>query len=196
MYPVSVQRCTDNLEGVNPNWAPYWYSRDSHLLLEAFSDVIDDGLSHGRKSTTETSDPIPNVPVRLSKGSGDDRVEKGYHVMTASLDANTGEKFSARLLLSEQLYNGEQKNLTATVDGKDKEFTITKGISSVRRSFLIRDGRWEQTPLFPSILAIQEEVGEGSGHPSKPQPPPSTAQPIHEEPIPNVGLSSHKRTYT
>ncbi|GJZ01731.1 hypothetical protein Tco_0519692 [Tanacetum coccineum] len=44
----------------------------------------------------------------------------------------------------------------------------------------------EQTPLFPSILAIQEEVGEGSGHPSKPQPPPSTTQPIHEEPIPNV----------
>ncbi|GKD77364.1 hypothetical protein Tco_1339985, partial [Tanacetum coccineum] len=37
---------------------------------------------------------------------------------------------------------------------------------------------------------------EGSGHPSAPQPPPSTAQPTHEEPIPNVVLSSHQRTQT
>ncbi|GKA80769.1 hypothetical protein Tco_0787461, partial [Tanacetum coccineum] len=36
------------------------------------------------------------------------------------------------------------------------------------------------------MLAIQAEEGEGSGHPSKPQPPPSTAQPTHEESIPNV----------
>ncbi|GJU83189.1 hypothetical protein Tco_1285554 [Tanacetum coccineum] len=36
------------------------------------------------------------------------------------------------------------------------------------------------------MLAIQAEEGEGSGHPSEPQPPPFTAQPTHEEPIPNV----------
>ncbi|GJV95544.1 hypothetical protein Tco_1547121 [Tanacetum coccineum] len=46
------------------------------------------------------------------------------------------------------------------------------------------------------MLAIQEEEGEGSRHPSKPQPPPSTAQPINEEPIPNVVSSSHKKTQT
>ncbi|GJU11915.1 hypothetical protein Tco_1134311 [Tanacetum coccineum] len=44
----------------------------------------------------------------------------------------------------------------------------------------------EHTPLFSCMLAIQAEEGEGSGHPSEPQPPPSTAQPIHEEPIPNI----------
>ncbi|GKC03276.1 hypothetical protein Tco_0994886 [Tanacetum coccineum] len=44
------------------------------------------------------------------------------------------------------------------------------------------------------MLAIQAEKGEGSGHPSKPQPPPSTAQPTHEEPIPNVVSSSHQKT--
>ncbi|GJT72964.1 putative reverse transcriptase domain-containing protein [Tanacetum coccineum] len=54
----------------------------------------------------------------------------------------------------------------------------------------------EHTPLFPSMLAIQAEEGEGSGHPSEPQPPPSTAQPIHEEPIPNVVSSSHQKTQT
>nr|GFA08649.1 hypothetical protein [Tanacetum cinerariifolium] len=36
------------------------------------------------------------------------------------------------------------------------------------------------------MLAIQAEDGEGSGHPSKPQPPPSTAQPTNEEAIPTV----------
>ncbi|GKC39545.1 hypothetical protein Tco_1051929 [Tanacetum coccineum] len=36
------------------------------------------------------------------------------------------------------------------------------------------------------MLAIQAEEGEGSGHPSKPQPPPSTAQPTNEEPILNT----------
>ncbi|GJR08727.1 hypothetical protein Tco_0791379 [Tanacetum coccineum] len=46
------------------------------------------------------------------------------------------------------------------------------------------------------MLAIQAEDGEGSGHPSEPQPPPSTAQLIHEEQIPNVVSSSHQKTQT
>ncbi|GJZ11217.1 hypothetical protein Tco_0545976 [Tanacetum coccineum] len=72
--------------------------------------------------------------------------------------------------------NGEQE-ITATVDGK--EFTITE--ASVRRHLQSAD---------------VDEEGEGSGHPSKPQPPPSTAQPTHEEPIPNVVSSSHQKTQT
>ncbi|GKB10059.1 hypothetical protein Tco_0843982 [Tanacetum coccineum] len=46
------------------------------------------------------------------------------------------------------------------------------------------------------MLAIQAEKGEGSRHPSEPQPPPSTAQPIHEELIPNIVSSSHQKTQT
>ncbi|GKC10466.1 hypothetical protein Tco_1007248 [Tanacetum coccineum] len=46
------------------------------------------------------------------------------------------------------------------------------------------------------MLAIQAEEGEGSGHPSKPQPPPSTAQPTHEKPIPNVVSSLLQKTQT
>ncbi|GJY52362.1 hypothetical protein Tco_0443209 [Tanacetum coccineum] len=112
--------------------------------------------------------------------------------------------------------NGEQE-ITATVDGK--EFTITE--ASVRRHLQLADvdgisvlpttkifdqlslmGNMkrgfsgEHTPLFPSMLAIQAEEGEGSGHPSEPQPPPSTAQPTNEEPIPNVVSSSHQKTQT
>ncbi|GJY67583.1 retrovirus-related pol polyprotein from transposon TNT 1-94 [Tanacetum coccineum] len=112
--------------------------------------------------------------------------------------------------------NGEQE-ITATVDGK--EFTITE--ASVRRHLQLADvdgisvlptteifdqlslmGNMkrgffgEHTPLFPSMIAIQAEEGEGSGHPSEPQPPPSTAQPTNEEPIPNVVSSSHQKTQT
>ncbi|GKD52472.1 hypothetical protein Tco_1281448 [Tanacetum coccineum] len=54
----------------------------------------------------------------------------------------------------------------------------------------------EHTPLFPSMLAVQAEEGEGSGHPSEPQPSPSTTKPTHEEPIPNVVSSSHQKTQT
>ncbi|GJZ62490.1 hypothetical protein Tco_0618627 [Tanacetum coccineum] len=43
---------------------------------------------------------------------------------------------------------------------------------------------------------IQAKEGEGSGLPSEPQPPPSTAQPTNEEPIPNVVSSSHQNTQT
>ncbi|GKC87576.1 hypothetical protein Tco_1148225 [Tanacetum coccineum] len=46
------------------------------------------------------------------------------------------------------------------------------------------------------MLAIQAEEGEGSGHPSELQPPPFTAQPTNEEPIPNVVSPSHQKTQT
>ncbi|GJT66026.1 putative ribonuclease H-like domain-containing protein [Tanacetum coccineum] len=66
----------------------------------------------------------------------------------------------------------------------DDKLTFQKGFSG------------EQTPLFPSMLAIQADEGEALGHPSEPQPPPSTAQPIHEESIPNIVSSSHQKTQT
>ncbi|GKB54934.1 hypothetical protein Tco_0905687 [Tanacetum coccineum] len=93
--------------------------------------------------------------------------------------------------------NGEQE-ITATVD--DKEFTITE--ASVRRHIQLADVDgisvlpttkiFAQRSLMGYVLTDDKltfqkaEEGEGSGYPSKPQPPPSTAQPIHEEPIPNI----------
>ncbi|GJV69652.1 hypothetical protein Tco_1485161 [Tanacetum coccineum] len=44
------------------------------------------------------------------------------------------------------------------------------------------------------MLALQAEEGEGSGNPSEPQQPPSTAQSTNEEQIPNVSSSSHQKT--
>ncbi|GKD13247.1 putative ribonuclease H-like domain-containing protein [Tanacetum coccineum] len=72
--------------------------------------------------------------------------------------------------------DNEEQEINATVDGK--EFTITK--ASVRRHLQLAD--------------VDAEEGEGSGNPSEPQPPPSTAQPTHEEPIPNIESSSPQKT--
>ncbi|GKB56556.1 hypothetical protein Tco_0912742 [Tanacetum coccineum] len=46
------------------------------------------------------------------------------------------------------------------------------------------------------MLVIQVVESEGSGHPSEPQPPPSTAQPTNKEPILTVVSSSHQKTQT
>ncbi|GKE57011.1 hypothetical protein Tco_1496196, partial [Tanacetum coccineum] len=46
------------------------------------------------------------------------------------------------------------------------------------------------------MLAIQAEEGKDSGHPAKPQPPPSTTQPIHEEPILNIDDKVERATTT
>ncbi|GJS93872.1 hypothetical protein Tco_0800840 [Tanacetum coccineum] len=70
--------------------------------------------------------------------------------------------------------------------------TLTpKLFSNMKRGF-----SREHTSLFPSMLALQAEEGEGSGNPSEPQPPPSTAQPTHEDPIPNIRSSSPQMTQT
>nr|GEZ03201.1 ribonuclease H-like domain-containing protein [Tanacetum cinerariifolium] len=44
---------------------------------------------------------------------------------------------------------------------------------------------WGTHTFVSKYLAIQAEEGKGLGHPSEPQPPPSTTQPTNEEPIPN-----------
>ncbi|GKA46184.1 hypothetical protein Tco_0738980 [Tanacetum coccineum] len=48
------------------------------------------------------------------------------------------------------------------------------------------------TPLFASMLVPQVVEGEGSGQPSEPQPPSSTAPPSHEEQVTIVASQSQK----
>ncbi|GJW47240.1 ribonuclease H-like domain-containing protein [Tanacetum coccineum] len=92
--------------------------------------------------------------------------------------------------------NGEQE-ITATIDGK--EFTITE--ASVRRHLQLANidevFSGEHTPyVTKNDTNFKHEEGEGSDIPPEPQPPPSTAQPTNEEPIPNVVSSSHQKTQT
>ncbi|GJY73977.1 putative ribonuclease H-like domain-containing protein [Tanacetum coccineum] len=90
--------------------------------------------------------------------------------------------------------DNKEQEINSTVDGK--EFTITE--ASVRRHLQLADAYGisilPNTKIFDQLtlmgyvltddkLTLQKaEEGEGSGNPSEPHPPPSTAQPTHEEP--------------
>ncbi|GKB91988.1 hypothetical protein Tco_0964260, partial [Tanacetum coccineum] len=45
-----------------------------------------------------------------------------------------------------------------------------------------------------ALIKSRRKEGKGSVNPSEPQPPPSTAQPTHEEPIPNIESTSLQKT--
>ncbi|GKE08435.1 hypothetical protein Tco_1411986 [Tanacetum coccineum] len=101
--------------------------------------------------------------------------------------------------------NGEQE-INATINGK--EFTITEAY--VRRHLQLADADgisvlpnteiFDQLTLMGYVLTDDKltfqkaKEGEGSGNPSEPQPPPFTAQPTNEEPIPNIESSSPQKT--
>ncbi|GJU31997.1 putative reverse transcriptase domain-containing protein, partial [Tanacetum coccineum] len=55
--------------------------------------------------------------------------------------------------------------------------------------------RFEKSELMVvAYMTAQAEEGEGLGNPSELQPPPSTTQPSHEEPLPNIESSSPQKT--
>ncbi|GJU35909.1 putative ribonuclease H-like domain-containing protein [Tanacetum coccineum] len=135
-----------------------WYPRDSPFDLEAFFDSDYAGASLDRKSTTRAADDEIQVST----------VGLTYYwfalTKNPTIYVSLIEKFwqTATVRIVD---NGEQE-ITVTVDGK--EFTITK--ASVGRHLQLAD--------------VEAEEGEGSGHPSEHQPPPSNAQLTYEEQIP------------
>ncbi|GJY26645.1 putative ribonuclease H-like domain-containing protein [Tanacetum coccineum] len=84
------------------------------------------------------------------------------------------QKFNFSKLIFDEPFNNVYKTPAHT----KKVFTNMK-----RKG---KDFSGRVTLLFASMLAPSVVEGEGSGHPSEPQPPPSTAQPTNEEQIPNV----------
>ncbi|GJW03432.1 hypothetical protein Tco_1562288 [Tanacetum coccineum] len=55
-------------------------------------------------------------------------------------------------------------------------------------------GEWDSKNDSRFSQCSHIRSGEGSGNPSKPQPPPSTTQPTHKESIPNIKSSSPQKT--
>ncbi|GJX24032.1 hypothetical protein Tco_0228477 [Tanacetum coccineum] len=98
--------------------------------------------------------------------------------MVACLERTDGniEKFWAT---AKSKTVNDVKQIHATVDGK----TVVISESSVRRRV---------TPLFSSILVPQVVEGEGSGQPSEPQPPSSTALPSQV----TTAALQHQKTHT
>ncbi|GKB14797.1 hypothetical protein Tco_0848720 [Tanacetum coccineum] len=93
--------------------------------------------------------------------------------------------------------DNEEQEITAIVDGK--EFTITE--ASVRRHLQLADVEGISvlltTEIFDqlSLMGYQQRV-KVQDIPINPQPPPSTAQPTNEEPIPTIVSSSRQKTQT
>nr|GEV29766.1 putative ribonuclease H-like domain-containing protein [Tanacetum cinerariifolium] len=102
---------------------------------------------------------------------------------------------------------GQVKQSSMVGFGEMIQYNLTTGLRHLQLadvdgiSVLLNTKIFDQLLLMGYVLAddkltFQKAKGEGSGHPSEPQPPPSTTQPTNEEPIPNVVSSSHQKTQT
>ncbi|GJT78445.1 hypothetical protein Tco_1045170 [Tanacetum coccineum] len=106
--------------------------------------------------------------------------EFSTNIASAVICLATSQKFNFSKLIFDEPFNDTYETPKHT----KKVFT------NMKRKGKHFSGR--VTPLFASMLAPPVVRGEGSGQPSKPQPPSSTTQPIIEEqiptsvPIPNV----------
>ncbi|GJX00832.1 hypothetical protein Tco_0184745 [Tanacetum coccineum] len=152
-----------------------------------YNDFIDGSLFNSSLKDVSNKEPQPSNDAKKKDDEGGIEIHTNHNVadlLTKAFDvgrfqypiatANDVIQVSIVGLPYYTVDNGEQE-ITATVDGK--EFIIIE--ASVRRH-----------------LQLADVDGEGSGHPSEPQPPPSTAQPTNEEPIPNVVSSLHQKTQT
>nr|GEU75736.1 hypothetical protein [Tanacetum cinerariifolium] len=111
------------------------------------------------------------------------------------LEAYTNSDYAGASLDKKSTTRGCQFLGSRLISWKCKKQTVVAS-STTEANNMKRGFCEEHIPLFPSMLAIQAKDGEGSGHPSEPQPPPSTAQLTNEEPILNVVSSSHQKTQT
>ncbi|GJU07723.1 hypothetical protein Tco_1124153 [Tanacetum coccineum] len=100
-------------------------------------------------------------------------------------------KLGLKLTATVRTVDNEEQEITATVDGK--EFTITE--ASVMRHLQLADV--DGICVLPILLNFFDQLSlMGFKTSLVPQPPPSTAQPTNEEPIPSVVSSSHQKTQT
>ncbi|GJR54444.1 putative ribonuclease H-like domain-containing protein [Tanacetum coccineum] len=198
-----------------------WYPRDSPFDLEAFSDSNYARASLYRKSTTGVA-LIEGRMIAIDWRCFLDKIKVNTGISKIST-ARIGKAIWLDLTATVITVDNGEQEINATVDGKEFTITEASvrrhlqladadGISVLPNTeifdqhtlmgYVLTDDKLtfqkgfsgEHIPLFPSMLALQAEEGEGSGNPSKPQPPPSTAQPTHEEPIPNIESSSPQKT--
>nr|GEV90239.1 putative ribonuclease H-like domain-containing protein [Tanacetum cinerariifolium] len=164
---------------------------NSPFDLEAFSDSDYAGASLDRKSTIGGCQFLGKRLISW-------KCKKQTIVLNFSTEAEyvaTASCCRQVLWIQNQMleYGFNLMNTKIYIDNESK-ICIVK-----TQCFTLKPSTWklgEQTPLFPTMLAIQAEEGKDSRHPSKPQPPSSSAQPIHEEQIPTIVSSTHQKTQT
>ncbi|GJR10282.1 putative ribonuclease H-like domain-containing protein [Tanacetum coccineum] len=149
-------------------------------------------LSSKTTAWNEFSTNLASAVICLAKGQKFNFSKLIFDGMLRNLDP-TSKKFLMyprflQLFLNNQIALAEPFNdVYVTPVHTKKVFTNMK-----RQN---KDFSGTVTPLFASMLVPQVVEGEGSGQPSEPQPPSSTAPPSHEEQVTTV-VSQSQKTHT
>ncbi|GJS76322.1 hypothetical protein Tco_0726203 [Tanacetum coccineum] len=154
---------------------------------EGFQEIV--YFLHGRYALTKN----PTIYVSLIKQFWQTvtvrTVDNGEQEITAIVDGKEFTITEASVRRHLQLADVDGIGVLPTTEIFDQLSLMGYVLTDDKLTF--QKGKFspqEHTPLFPSMLAIQAKEGEGSGHPSEPQPPPSTSQPINEEQSPIVHI--------
>ncbi|GJY20196.1 putative ribonuclease H-like domain-containing protein [Tanacetum coccineum] len=193
--------CLTN-ESIFENLALMGYESDSNKLTfqkALFSPqwkylihIILHCLSSKSTSWNEFSTNIASIVICLATGQKFNFSKLIFDGMLRNLDTT---KFLMYPRFLQLFMNNQIQNLAKPFNDTYETPKHTKKVfTNIRRKGKGFSGRI--TPLFASMLAPPVVEGEGSGHPSEPQPPPSTAQPTIEEQIPVTESSSPQNTQT
>ncbi|GJT55933.1 putative ribonuclease H-like domain-containing protein [Tanacetum coccineum] len=151
-----------------------WYPRDSPFDLEAFYDSDYARASLDMKSTTRSCQFLGKRLI-------------SWQCKKQTIDANSTTE--AEYVVANNCY-GQIALAEPFNDVYVTPVHTKKVFTNMKRQN--KDFSGTVTPLFASMLVPQVVEGEGSGQPSEPQPPSSTAPPSHEEQVTTVASQSQK----
>ncbi|GJU57996.1 hypothetical protein Tco_1235762 [Tanacetum coccineum] len=151
-------------------------------------------LSSKSTAWNEFSTNIASAVICLANNQKFNFSKLIFDGMLRNLDPNS-KKFLMYPRFLQLFLNNQVKNLAEPFnDTYETPKHTQKVFANMRRKGKSFSGT--VTPLFASMLVPQVVEGEGSGQPSEPQPPPSTAPPSQEEQVPAVATSHPQKTQT
>ncbi|GJV18124.1 hypothetical protein Tco_1363447 [Tanacetum coccineum] len=151
-------------------------------------------LSSKSTAWNEFSTNIASAVICLANNQKFNFSKLIFDGMLRNLDPNS-KKFLMYPRFLQLFLNNQVKNLAEPFnDTYETPKHTQKVFANMRRKGTSFSGTI--TPLFASMLVPQVVEGEGSGQPSEPQPPPSTAPPSQEEQVPAVATSHLQKTQT
>ncbi|GJU54202.1 hypothetical protein Tco_1227916 [Tanacetum coccineum] len=151
-------------------------------------------LSSKSTAWNEFSTNIASAVICLANNQKFNFSKLIFDGMLRNLDPNS-KKFLMYPRFLQLFLNNQVKNLAEPFnDTYETPKHTQKVFANMRRKGKGFSGT--VTPLFQSMLVPQVVEGEGSGQPSEPQPPSSTAPPSQKEQVPDVATSHPQKTQT
>ncbi|GJR98600.1 hypothetical protein Tco_0270774 [Tanacetum coccineum] len=151
-------------------------------------------LSSKSTAWNEFSTNIASAVICLANNQKFNFSKLIFDGMLRNLDPNS-KKFLMYPRFLQLFLNNQVKNLAEPFnDTYETPKHTQKVFANMRRKGKSFSGT--VTPLFASMLVPQVVKGEGSGQPSEPQPPPSTAPPSQEGQVSAVAPSHPQKTQT